>query len=520
MKRIFLQIFIVSLLVQCASPGNPTGGPKDEAPPKILQTSPKNGSVNFKDDEITIVFDEFVKLKDIQKNFMISPPVDPQPSILPMGLASKKVSILFKEKLAPNTTYLINFGESIVDNNEGNKFGNYQFVFATGAQIDSLQLQGKVSFNHFEKQPKRTIVVLYNANDFNDSLVFRKKPYYIAVTDKAGNYKLTHLKQGKYRIFAIADEDGNYQYTPGKEAIAFLDNTIEIPKDTVVNLNIFKEKERFKFGDFKQLSKNHLTFTYKGLPKYFKIIDTVKLAKKVQFYKNKAYHYWYDTGKDSIHLVLKTDTYTKQFDKKRKKDIDSLQLIFNRKGKMGILDTLQISGTVPLVSLDKKKVKFFKNDSIPVNFEQKLNKKHDFSLFFDKNEGVSYKVTVLPKAATDFLGNQNKDTLTTTFKMVKNDTYGTLNIKVKGVDKPYFVELLNSQNKLVRKSKTTTNDTLVFKYLSPKKYTVRIVFDDNQNNKWDTGDYLKHRQAEKTIDFTQPIDVRANWEVNQVFEVK
>jgi uncharacterized protein (DUF2141 family) len=508
------------ILVQCASPGNPTGGPKDEDPPKLLKASPENASVNFKAKEITIEFDEYIKLKDIQKNFMISPPVDPPPSISPMGTPDKEIVIKFKKDLSPNTTYLINFGESIVDNNEGNKYGNLQFVFATGNQIDSLKLQGKVSFEHFNKPPKRTIVVLYKAKNFNDSLVFKKKPYYVAVVDKAGNYNLTHLKSGKYKIFAFADIDGNYQYSPGKEAIAFLENSIEIPKDTLVNLRVFQEKERFKFGDFKQLSKNHVTFTYKGIPKYFKIIDTVKLDEQIQFYKNKMHHLWYKTQSDSIHLLLKTDTYTKVFHKKRKDEADSLLLTFNRNGKMGLRDTLILSGNIPLHKLDSTKVQIRQNDSISIDFQSKMSKTKQFLLFFDQKAGEKYKITVLPNAITDFLGNQNKDTISAEIKLAKVESYGNLIIKIKGIDKAYFVELLNTQNRVIRKSKTTQADEVSFTYLAPQKYTIRVVIDDNNNNKSDTGNYLKHKQAEKTIDFSKPIDVRANWDINQTFEVK
>ena len=126
-----LSITISLVLFQCANRGTADGGPKDEIPPKITNEEPPNFSTNFKTNEIRIYFDEYIKFRNLQKQLVVSPPMDPTPEITPLSAASKYITIKIYDTLQPNTTYAINFGESIIDNNEGNPFPFYKYVFST-----------------------------------------------------------------------------------------------------------------------------------------------------------------------------------------------------------------------------------------------------------------------------------------------------------------------------------------------------------------------------------------------------
>ena len=138
-------IFFVFLFFQCANRGTASGGEKDITPPVIVSEIPENFSTNFSANEIKIYFNEYIKLKNIQKQLIVSPPMDPPAEITPMGSASKHITIKIHDTLQPNTTYAFNFGSSIEDNNEGNVFPFYRYVFSTGATIDSLSVSGSVS---------------------------------------------------------------------------------------------------------------------------------------------------------------------------------------------------------------------------------------------------------------------------------------------------------------------------------------------------------------------------------------
>ncbi|MGB1079937.1 MAG: Ig-like domain-containing protein, partial [Flavobacteriaceae bacterium] len=146
LKRVFVALLICSVFVQCARRGSPTGGPKDETPPVMLRAEPPQQSVQFKEDRIRIYFDEYIKLNKLNDQLVVSPPLEQTAYVIsPQSQAAKYVEIEFLDSLAQNTTYTFNFGESVVDNNEGNPFSYFSYVFSTGATIDSLTLRGTIS---------------------------------------------------------------------------------------------------------------------------------------------------------------------------------------------------------------------------------------------------------------------------------------------------------------------------------------------------------------------------------------
>ena len=141
-KHIAFLLASLLLLTNCAKRGTITGGKKDTIAPKIINSLPENFTTNFKGNEIKINFDELIKVKDINKQLIISPPMKKQPIIVPQGSASKYISIKILDTLAPNTTYSFNFGQSITDNNEGNPYSQFKYVLSTGSYIDSLTVVG------------------------------------------------------------------------------------------------------------------------------------------------------------------------------------------------------------------------------------------------------------------------------------------------------------------------------------------------------------------------------------------
>ena len=149
-------IFSVLLFFQCANRGTANGGEKDVTPPMIVSEVPENFSTNFSGNEIKIYFDEYIKLKNLQKQLIVSPPMDPPAEITPMGSASKYITIKIHDTLQPNTTYAFNFGSSIEDNNEGNAFPFYKYVLSTGPSIDSLSVKGIIS-DAFEIIPNSSL---------------------------------------------------------------------------------------------------------------------------------------------------------------------------------------------------------------------------------------------------------------------------------------------------------------------------------------------------------------------------
>ena len=180
---VILTILCFSLL-NCAKRGNPEGGPKDESPPELINASPKLNSTDFNEKRIRLFFDEYIKLKDFRKQLVVSPPIDKSYySISPQSGASKYIQIDINETLPENTTFVYNFGQSIVDNNEGNILPYFKYVFSTGNYVDSLKIKGYVK-SVYKRKPETFIsTLLYPVDEnFNDSIIYNSLPKYIGNT--------------------------------------------------------------------------------------------------------------------------------------------------------------------------------------------------------------------------------------------------------------------------------------------------------------------------------------------------
>lgn len=218
----YIHIIVFSLLVcSCANKGYPEGGPKDETPPKIVSADPVNGTLNFNKKKANIYFDEFVQLKDITEKFMISPPQKKKPLVKERG---KRVLIEFQDTLKENTTYSLDFGDAIVDINEGNPMGEYRYSFSTGGSIDTMRVGGYV-YDAFTGKPLENMyVMLYDQHA--DSIPLKEVGSYVARTDTAGYFSIQNIKQTHYRIIAIQDDNRNYMFESPSEKVGFLDTLV------------------------------------------------------------------------------------------------------------------------------------------------------------------------------------------------------------------------------------------------------------------------------------------------------
>ena len=212
------------LLSRCANPVSPQGGPKDVNPPAVIACDPPNLSVKFKERSFQVDFNEFVNIKNPATEIFISPP---QKGALDTRLRGKSLIVKLDDSLASNATYSVTFGNSIVDLTEGNVLKGFNYVFSTGDFIDSLSLQGNLQTAFDHKPQKDVFVELYiNNNDTLpfDSLPLRVAPYYITKTDEQGNFIFHNLQNKPFKLFALADQNGDLIFNQPSEKIAFFDS--------------------------------------------------------------------------------------------------------------------------------------------------------------------------------------------------------------------------------------------------------------------------------------------------------
>lgn len=217
-------IFIIiaaAVMYSCANSGNPSGGPIDKTPPIFMRSNPTPNAVNVKDRKIEIFFDEIVTLKDPSTKIIVSPAQTEMPRMSALG---RKVTVELVDSLLPNTTYTIDFSNSIQDNNEGNAIDNFAFAFSTGSVIDSMRVSGYV-LDSRTLEPMQSVVVGLQSN-LADSAFHKEKLQRVALTNDRGQFTIRNVSPGSYHIFALKDLDRDYKFGNPTEDIAFLDSII------------------------------------------------------------------------------------------------------------------------------------------------------------------------------------------------------------------------------------------------------------------------------------------------------
>ncbi len=534
LQRLFGCIFLllaVTALWQCAKRGTPTGGPKDEKGPVLLRAEPENFTTGFNGGKIRLYFDEYVRLQDVQNQLIISPPLKHQPLITPQGGTAKYVQITIKDTLKENTTYTLNFGLSIVDNNENNPNNYLTYVFSTGDYIDSLMVAGAVK-DAFNRQADQFIsVMLYEIDStYTDSTLYKKPPNYITNTlDSNTVFRLQNLKAGKYSLVAIKDEGKNNIFDPLADKIGFIPDTIELPTDTTYLLTLFREIPDYSMVTPSLVSANRIIFGYRGGDEEIRIEPLMPLPDTVRTLVTKepgkdTLNYWFTPFEaDSIvfrvsnEKEMKQDTFTI---KTRKLAADSLVLNANHRATINFQDTFRISANIPLINVDTSRISLLNRDSVSLDFEGNLDTlANSFSMHFEKESEQVYVISLLPEAFNDFFGNTN-DSI---FYRVSTGSYadfGNLRLVLDGVRAyPLIMQLTNEKGKTLRELYALEPRQFEFLNLPPANYLVRLIFDENGNRKWDTGNYLEGRHPERVVYYPQPIEVRANWELEQTFTV-
>ena len=447
---VFLFIYIVSIAVSgCAQIGAPTGGPRDSIPPVLITASPKLFTTNFKGNKITLIFNEYINVLDVQKNVLVSPFPKTSPVI---DFKLKTVSIKLIDTLIDNTTYAINFGNAIVDNNENNPFKDFTYVFSTGSTIDSLKLSGKVLMAETGKPDSTLQALLYR--NANDSSVEKRKPDYIAKIDANGKFTFTNLSEGVYRIYALKDGDGGKTYNSKIESFAFADADIIVAAipDSVLLYAYEEEKEKKKIPSVaaKSAADKKLKFT----PAPSKNLQQDLSSDFELHFNNKLKNF------DTTKIVL-TDTSNNKIE--------------------GI--TISLDSTRKIVSIKNK---------WPVN--------------------TYYRLIIAKDAVSDSANNLLAKSDTFHFKSKSESDYGSLTLRFTKIDlaKHPVIQFLSASE--IVKSVPVTGPNWSDKLFIPGEYELRILYDANNNGIWDPGNYEKKLQPEKAITLDKKLTIRADWD--------
>ena len=298
-------VFIFSLfcLTHCAKRGTPTGGPLDSIPPVLINANPKQNTTFFDKKKIELTFDEYITLKDINKQLIVSPPLErDQYTVSPQTGAAKKITIELLDSLLANTTYTFNFGNSVADFNEANPYPFFSYTFSTGPVIDSLGLRGRIT-DALEKETKRFISIQMYPLDsvLPDSTIYTQKPFYAASSLDTTVFQMKNLKPGRYEIIALQDVSGNYFYDQGIDKIGFREEPITLPQDSIIDFRLFKEPPPFAWTRPFFINECHIGIGFYGNPEgqTFEQIAPVSNSFEALVTRDReadTLHYWFKGG--------------------------------------------------------------------------------------------------------------------------------------------------------------------------------------------------------------------------------
>jgi len=520
-------LLVLLCTVQCAKRASPTGGPRDSIPPQLINASPKLNTTFFDKEGFTLTFDEYVSLKDVGKQLIISPPLNSsQYKVYPTTGASKKITLELKDSLLENTTYTFNFGESIIDYNESNPTSYLTYTLSTGATIDSLYIKGRVT-DAFEQETETFISLqLYPVDSiYKDSTIFTDKPLYVTSTLDTTIYKFQNLRAGKYALIALEDKAGNYLFDQGVDKIGFIDRLIELPKDSIIDIRLFKEQTNFAWDAPYFVNDHHIALAYFG--EYneapFKMVSDVPESFEALVTKSRmtdTLNYWFRGAKlDSIKFELEIQDTLRTKTSFLKEGIkDSLIITKATVGSLKLQSKLELASNLPITSVDSERVLVTNIDTLPIPATLKVLENYDQIIVdFEVLPSDLYNITLLPNALKDFWG-QTHDTLVFKTSTKKIEDYGNIYLRVQHKSPyPYIIELVNNKKVVRRYDSLVPGNKYAFELLNAGKYTVRLIEDTNGNKQWDTGNFLKKIQPEQVIYYWKEIDLRANWDMNEIF---
>lgn len=586
----------------CASPnaGMPDGGPYDETPPKFVRATPEPNTINNKRKKISIEFDEYIKLDKPSEKVIISPPQKESPEVKVSG---HKVQVEFFDTLQENTTYTIDFGDAILDNNEDNPLGNFAYAFSTGDHIDTMEVSGTV-LNAQDLEPIKGIQVGLHKN-LSDS-AFTKLPFIrISRTDSRGHFTIRGVAPGEYRIYALMDGNQNYLFDSKTEAIAWQDSLVipsmapAIRQDTLWNevdtlaydtiyevhytrfmpdnivMRAFKEENPLQYlvkSEREQLNRFSLYFSAKS--------DTLPTIKGLDFDEKDAFIIESNTRHDTIRYWIKDtvlcehDTLTFQMDylatdtlgqlvpttdtlrmtnkiskerrmalaeeerkkeekerKRREKRGDTIQvkpkflaMNVDAPSSLDINRNILLKFEEPVEHIDTAAIHLtMMVDSVwqptPFIFMADSVTPRQYVILANWQPGMEYQLTVDSLAIKGIYGLYT-DKVKNKLKVKTQEEYGTLYLNIVGAGPHAIVQLLNSNDAVIRQQPVTDKNTCDFYYLQPStKYYIRLFNDTNNNGVWDTGNYEQKLQPEEVFYFPKVWEMKANFEFEETWDL-
>ncbi len=530
-------LLLIASFYSCAKQSTPQGGPRDEDPPKVLSQYPENQSVNTIPEEITIEFDEYIKLDNPSKNLIITPRLD-KDKIIATALKNK-VNVKLDQELEENTTYVFNFQKSVQDISEQNPAENLKVVFSTGPNIDSLSIRGRVNvlFPERTTEYRDILIGLYKIQDTTD--LFTSPPYYIGQSDSIGNFQLENLREGKFLAYAWLDENNSLKAEGKNENFAFITDTllIDATAEKLLHFNLAKSDQgSFKLNRSSDTGGAYQLVFNKGIKDFnlkhessrdisFKINDD-----RVKIYSDRPISDSLSISiiaTDSIDQKVDTLIWAKFLESERKKDELTVQVASGKSFYERLSMELTFNKPIASIVYDSLRVvydsaKFYQVTPEMIQVKDSI-RRDQIQISLTIPDSLNQSIFTLQAADSTFLDVENQynaAAVNANFRKLKRESLadeisGSVNTQAAQT----IVQLLNTKEEIIREIKLVNQTNFSFKLVEPGAYRLRVIEDENGNGVWDPPNYNIKRQPELVYFFTDPetqskdITIRGGWTV-------
>ncbi|HEY6438316.1 MAG TPA: Ig-like domain-containing protein [Ignavibacteriaceae bacterium] len=550
-KRFFTFLAVCILMQQCAKQTAPTGGAKDEIPPTLIRSNPAHKATNFNGKEIQLTFDELIQLNNPREQLIITPSIGKK---FEATAKKNKIVLELNSELKDNTTYTINFRESVQDLTEKNP-AQVKLAFSTGPYVDSLNVIGTVKDILTNKDLNNYTVALTPASDtFN---IFKHAASWITLADKQGRFALENLKPGKYFIYAFDDRNKNLLVDSKSEKYGFKSDyinlveasdsiKIQVFKLDASNLKLIASRPTFAYFNirFSKSLINHKISSSDSTQKIYNVLEpdlsTIKVFNTIPDLDSLQVRV---QAQDSTDSKVDTLIYIKFPKKESTKDKFTAKVEFANQYENNSLFSTSIIFSKPVVRLNQDSI-YIQIDSLTrITFAQSeyewnenmtkvtINKKLDEPKKPDPPKDVLTKKglsgpeekkssepknqLIIAKGSILSIENDTVSLITTPVKMIKIENYGIISTEIK-TKEDFIVQLVDKNDKVVDEKKNTKNAT--FDNIPAGTYALRLLVDLNKNGRWDAGNYTSKTQPEPVVHYTNPKGgtetfLKANWYV-------
>lgn len=506
-------------LTSCASKSSPSGGKKDTLAPQLDTAYPANEMVRFTADKILLEFDEYLKLKNPRKQININPLLGEDLEVISRG---KEIEILLKDSLRPNTTYIISFGSSLADLNEGNENKNFKYVFSTGDYLDSLRLSGTVKKAYSNEPLPNYLVALYDIKKLKkrDSFLLHERPDYYAFTDESGSFGMTYLGVGDYLMATFEDKGGTFKLPNKRAALGFVTDTIRLRPDSLYrfDLSVFEPEQNLRFLGGRQKAQGLVQFAFNLPADSFKIEGLEVQTDSSYFLWNAekdTLNFYYSYNPDSLNFSLNYDSlFVDSVITVRLRDMDPLPMSLRALStKVRPWDTVVFRSKVVIDKWHPDSIFRYTETDTSNGIKLVADSSDNFQWLLLPSVKKSYDLR-FKVGAFETRDRKLKDSIDFKIAVLRGESLGTLSYKVVADSgKKVILQILEDDGTIYMERSFTDSTTVLLKNFIARKLEAFLIEDLDSNGRYTTGDFELMRQPEIRVKYPETLEIRENWEL-------